>query len=78
MKRVLRFLALSLATLGCGTSPCHRFGDDEVGELVAQLEGRCCDFHTEPTGARLDNSCRRHDRDTRGIRWGAGRHACAA
>jgi HEAT repeat protein len=70
-------LSLALVVAGCGSQPCGLVGGDRVERLVAQLEGKCCSFHTEPVEGQLDDQCKAHDRSTWGMRWLAGRPTCA-
>jgi hypothetical protein len=73
---VLLPVVLAVLATGCGVRPCDGLGDTKVEQLVAQLEGRCCGFHTEPTEERLDASCKLHDRSTGGLQLAAGQHTC--
>lgn len=45
-----------LALTACQSGGCAVQG--KVERLIAQLQGRCCEFTTEPTSDRPDNSCK--------------------
>ena len=68
---------LVLGTVGCGVRPCALGGGDRISQLIDQLEGRCCGFHTEPVEGHIDNLCKPFDSSATGFRLMARRYTCA-
>lgn len=63
MRRPHSYALLALAaTLGwLSLTACQSGGcaaQEKVERLIAQLQGRCCEFATEPTSDRPDSSCK--------------------
>jgi HEAT repeat protein len=60
----LLLAGLCLALAGCGARSCRSAGDSRLDRLVLQLEGGCCEFHTDPTHEQPDSSCKVHTAST--------------